>query len=323
MDTELIVHGVAHPDARVTLRGEPVRLRADGSFAVRFSLPDRRHVLPVVAHSGDGAEQRTIVSGRRSQYQGDGAGEPGSGRVTLMPVLLRRLDDLPERFRGGAVAIGNFDGVHLGHARIVERLLTMARRLGGPAVILTFDPHPARLLRRAEAPMPLTWIERKVELLGELGVDAVLAYPTDQALLGLEPRAFFERVLRQALQVRGMVEGQNFFFGRGRQGTINVLQRLCGEAGVPLEIVEPAQVGRANRLQLPGPGSAGGGRGRCRTATCSPGRTEFAARWFTGKGGAISSVIRPRTSSTSTRCCRASAFTRAGLGSAQPSTRPP
>jgi hypothetical protein len=61
IDTELIVHGVTRPDARVTLRGEPVRLRADGTFAVRFSLPDRRHVLPVVAHSSDGAEQRTIV----------------------------------------------------------------------------------------------------------------------------------------------------------------------------------------------------------------------------------------------------------------------
>jgi hypothetical protein len=61
IDTELIVHGVTRPDARVTLRGEPVRLRPDGSFAVRFSLPDHRHVLPVVANSGDGAEQRTIV----------------------------------------------------------------------------------------------------------------------------------------------------------------------------------------------------------------------------------------------------------------------
>jgi hypothetical protein len=61
VDTELIVHGVTHPNARVTLRGEPVRLRPDGSFAVRFNLPDRRHVLPLVASSGDGAQQRTIV----------------------------------------------------------------------------------------------------------------------------------------------------------------------------------------------------------------------------------------------------------------------
>ncbi len=61
VDTELIVHGVTRPDARVTLRGEPVKIRSDGTFAVRFNLPDRRHVLPMVASSGDGAEQRTIV----------------------------------------------------------------------------------------------------------------------------------------------------------------------------------------------------------------------------------------------------------------------
>ena len=61
VDAELIVHGVTSPDAHVTLRGEPVRLRSDGSFAVRFNLPDRRHVLPMVASSRDGAEQRTIV----------------------------------------------------------------------------------------------------------------------------------------------------------------------------------------------------------------------------------------------------------------------
>jgi len=61
VDTELIIHGVTEPDARVTLRGQPVDLRSDGSFAVRFTLPDRRHVLPVVASSGDGAEQHTIV----------------------------------------------------------------------------------------------------------------------------------------------------------------------------------------------------------------------------------------------------------------------
>ena len=61
LDTELIVHGVTHPDAHVTLRGEPVKIRSDGTFAVRFNLPDRRHVLPVVASSRDGVEQRTIV----------------------------------------------------------------------------------------------------------------------------------------------------------------------------------------------------------------------------------------------------------------------
>ena len=90
--------------------------------------------------------------------------------------LLRTLDNLPDALRGGAVAIGNFDGVHRGHAWIVERLLAMAEQVGGPAVVLTFDPHPVRLLRPDEAPPPLTWTERKAELLVELGVDSMIAH---------------------------------------------------------------------------------------------------------------------------------------------------
>lgn len=159
-----------------------------------------------------------------------------------MPVLIRTLDDLPERLRGGAISIGNFDGVHLGHARIVERLLAMARRLGGPAVILTFDPHPSRLLRPEQAPAPLSLTPRKAQLLAELGVDAVVAYPTDLAFLQLGPREFFDQIVLGRFRARGMVEGCNFFFGHRRSGTIEVLERFCAEASVLLEVVEPAEV---------------------------------------------------------------------------------
>src|SRR5580658_2226547 len=102
-----------------------------------------------------------------------------------MPALFRHLDGLPRQFRGGVVSIGNFDGVHLGHARIVRRLVEMALRLQAPAVILTFDPHPALILRPFDAPMPLSCPEEKARLLGELGADAIVAYPTDRALLSL------------------------------------------------------------------------------------------------------------------------------------------
>ncbi len=141
--------------------------------------------------------------------------------------------------RSGAIAIGNFDGVHWGHARIVERLLAKARAVEGPAVVFTFDPHPVRLLRPAEAPPPLTWTDRKAELLAALGVDAVVAYPTDEALLQLDAQEFFDRIVRGELDARAMVEGPNFYFGRGRGGTIEVLHRLAAAAGIQLEIVDP------------------------------------------------------------------------------------
>jgi riboflavin kinase / FMN adenylyltransferase len=153
--------------------------------------------------------------------------------------LLREVDALPSTVRGGAVAVGNFDGVHRGHARIVERLREQATRVGGPAVVFTFDPHPVRLLRPEHAPPPLTWTDRKANLLEQLGVDAVIAYPTDEALLALSAREFFDRILRELLDARALVEGTNFCFGHDRAGTIDMLRRFAAEASLTLEAVEP------------------------------------------------------------------------------------
>jgi riboflavin kinase / FMN adenylyltransferase len=156
--------------------------------------------------------------------------------------LLRSLNNLPDDLRHGAMSIGNFDGVHRGHARLVERLLARARELGGPAIVFTFDPHPVRLLRPESAPPPLTWTDRKAQLLDELGVTAVLAYPTDEALLALSPEAFFCQIVQEKLAAGAMVEGPNFFFGHNRLGNIDTLARLCGSAGIALEIVQPVHV---------------------------------------------------------------------------------
>jgi riboflavin kinase/FMN adenylyltransferase len=157
--------------------------------------------------------------------------------------LLRSIDQLPENLRHGALSIGNFDGVHRGHARLVERLLAKARELRGPAMVFTFDPHPVRLLRPESAPPPLTWTDRKAQLLDELGVTAVIAYPTDEALLALTPEQFFQRIVQEKLAARGMVEGPNFFFGHNRAGNIETLSGLCQAADISLEIVPPISVG--------------------------------------------------------------------------------
>jgi riboflavin kinase/FMN adenylyltransferase len=156
----------------------------------------------------------------------------------VLPIV-RHLEELTDAMRGGAVAIGNFDGVHRGHLKIVERLLQRAAEVSGPAVIFTFDPHPVRILRPTECPPPLTWTERKAQLLAAYGVDRVVAYPTDRALLELSAREFFHRIVCQALGARGVVEGPNFFFGRGREGNVETLREFCGAAGISLDVVEP------------------------------------------------------------------------------------
>jgi riboflavin kinase / FMN adenylyltransferase len=157
--------------------------------------------------------------------------------------IIRNFDALPADARGGAVAIGNFDGVHRGHVAIVRRLLERAAAVHGPAVVFTFDPHPVRLLRPEQCPPPLTWTERKAELLAAHGVDWVVAYPTDEALLQLSAAEFFDQIVRNALAARALVEGPNFYFGHNREGTIERLFELTTAAGISLDVVPPVVIG--------------------------------------------------------------------------------
>lgn len=149
----------------------------------------------------------------------------------------------PAAYQGGYVSIGNFDGVHRGHRTMIARLIELARRDGVPAVVMTFSPHPIEILRPQHAPPPLTTIERKAELLAECGVDCVIAYPTDHALLQLTPDEFFQSILLTKLRARGMVEGENFFYGHDRAGNVHTLQAACEAAGMTLDVITPVQLG--------------------------------------------------------------------------------
>jgi riboflavin kinase/FMN adenylyltransferase len=144
--------------------------------------------------------------------------------------------------RNGFVSIGNFDGVHRGHQSMIAVLTRHAKTAGAPSVIFTFDPHPIALLRPGQSPPPLSTTERKIELLAQHGVDGVIVYPTDQPLLQLSPREFFDQIVIDRLDVRGLVEGPNFFFGHDRAGNIETLRDFCREAGKVLEIIPPVAV---------------------------------------------------------------------------------
>lgn len=144
--------------------------------------------------------------------------------------------------RNGFVSIGNFDGVHRGHQKMIEALTRRAKAEGAPAIIFTFDPHPIALLRPGQSPPPLSTTERKVELLARHGVDGAVVYPTDQALLNLTPREFFDRIVIDQLNVRGLVEGPNFFFGHNRAGNIETLHEFCRAAERNLEIIPPVMI---------------------------------------------------------------------------------
>ncbi|MFM1904270.1 MAG: hypothetical protein RLZZ440_2170 [Planctomycetota bacterium] len=140
------------------------------------------------------------------------------------------------------MAVGNFDGVHLGHAAISRRLRQAADLAGVPAVALSFDPHPAAIVRPASAPVPLTTPARRAELLLALGLDAVLVQPTDEALLALEPAAFYAFMLRDRLAAVAIVEGRDFRFGAGRAGDVGLLAGLAAADRATVDVVEPVLV---------------------------------------------------------------------------------
>ncbi len=142
-----------------------------------------------------------------------------------------------------AVTVGNFDGVHAGHAAIVSALRSAAVGLGVPAVAFTFDPHPAAVVRPGGAPAPLTTPARRAELLLRLGVDAVFVQPADAALVALDAEAFYAEVLRRRLGATAIVEGSDFRFGAGRAGDVTLLAALCRRDGVALEVVPPVVAG--------------------------------------------------------------------------------
>ncbi|MFO0926282.1 MAG: riboflavin kinase [Gemmataceae bacterium] len=151
-------------------------------------------------------------------------------------------DTFPEACRRGAVAVGNFDGAHRGHAALIAETVRQARVVGGPAVAMTFDPHPLALLRPDRPPEMLTTAADRAACLLALGVDVVVTLVATPSLLELSAADFFARVLLGRLEARALVEGTNFGFGRQREGDVTLLARLCRAADIPLRVVPPVTI---------------------------------------------------------------------------------
>ncbi|HVS38563.1 MAG TPA: bifunctional riboflavin kinase/FAD synthetase [Gemmataceae bacterium] len=148
----------------------------------------------------------------------------------------------PAECGGGAVAVGNFDGVHRGHAALVAEVRSQAAHVSGPAVVLTFDPHPRDLLRPDLTEPPLTTLADRVQLLQQAGADHVLVLHTTPDFLQRTAKEFFDDILRRRLAVKAMAEGKNFGFGHNREGTIDTLAELCLNSGVALTVVSPVVI---------------------------------------------------------------------------------
>jgi len=148
------------------------------------------------------------------------------------------LSEVPAGFGPSAVAIGKFDGVHAGHRRVIDALLTVAAERSLTSTIVTFDRHPLRLLRPELCPPPLVSNAQKVERLAESGVDATLMLAFDLPFSQLSPEQFVRGILVDALNARVVMVGSDFRFGVRGSGTVETLRELGAQHGFEVHVIE-------------------------------------------------------------------------------------
>lgn len=159
---------------------------------------------------------------------------------------MERLDGgsaVPAHLRGGIVALGNFDGFHAGHQAVVGRAIERARAEGRPALVATFDPHPVRFFKPDVPPFRLTTLDQRERLFGAAGADAMIVFHFDAELASTTAEDFVADRLVSRIGAAGVVTGEDFTFGKGRGGNIEVLRRLGAEHGLSVDAVAPILAG--------------------------------------------------------------------------------
>jgi riboflavin kinase/FMN adenylyltransferase len=176
-------------------------------------------------------------------------------------VIVREAIDAPLRagLHDTVATIGNFDGVHRGHQAILARVLERARVTGGTSLVITFDPHPLKVLAPERAPRTIATRRQKLASFEAAGIDAVLALPFDQSLAAVSAEAFVADYLAKGLRLKEAYVGGNFNFGRGREGNADTLVALCARHGIVAGVVpevlflgSPVSSSRIRRAVLAG-----------------------------------------------------------------------
>src|SRR5580698_4359283 len=154
-------------------------------------------------------------------------------------MIYRSLAQTPEYFGPCSMTIGNFDGVHCGHKQILRRVIARAREEGWKSAVLTFDPHPAKLVSPASAPRLLTTVEERARIFSEQGIDEVLILPFTPDIAALGPEDFVREILVDKLKARAILVGENFHFGKRAAGDAAMLEELGGRYSFATEIIQP------------------------------------------------------------------------------------
>src|SRR5881392_1554360 len=149
---------------------------------------------------------------------------------------------IPDSLRGSIVALGNFDGFHLGHQAVVGRAVQRAFHERRPVIVATFDPHPVAYFKPDVAPFRLTTLDQREHLFAHAGADAMLVFEFGEELRSTSAEDFVARLLAGTIGAAGVVTGDDFSFGKGRSGDVEALKTLGAYSGIIAETVAPVVV---------------------------------------------------------------------------------
>lgn len=149
---------------------------------------------------------------------------------------------IPDACRGAVLALGNFDGFHLGHQAVVGRAVQRGAHERRPVIVATFDPHPVRFFRPDTPPFRLTSLDQREQLFAAAGADAMLVFSFDADLAATDAEEFVARLLGERIGASAVVTGEDFTFGRGRGGNVDLLREVGAAHGIAAETVAPVSL---------------------------------------------------------------------------------
>lgn len=156
--------------------------------------------------------------------------------------VIFNLNEIEKPLSNPVLTIGNFDGVHKGHLALFDKVKERAKAIGGQSVVMTFEPHPLKIMRPANGPQLITHTGQKLELIEKAGIDIIVCVSFDRPFAAIPARDFVNHILIQKIGIKEIVVGYDYTFGHSREGDINLLREMGNDLGFVVHLVGPVQI---------------------------------------------------------------------------------
>ena len=156
--------------------------------------------------------------------------------------VIFNLNEIKKPLTNPVLTIGNFDGVHKGHLALFDKVKERAKAIAGQSVVMTFEPHPLKIMRPANGPQLITHTGQKLELIEKAGIDVIVCVSFDREFAAIQARDFVSSILVKKIGIKEIVVGYDYTFGHNREGDINLLREIGNDSGFVVHLVGPIEI---------------------------------------------------------------------------------